>query len=343
MRWWIQQTAGAALLALAGLARAQTSAPALTEHAALSPAEVQAVVQMLSADDYATRQEALHQLELGIAENLRRTIVVQEAMLRLQAALGQQLKVMTMTHDLEAVARTAALMEFNEALARWAVATMALPETERAAAVQWGLSEKGLPVVARAYSPRASVRTEGIREMAGMPGLAVSLLLAGMVGEQDREVTLAAMDALWDRPPTALALAVLWDKSVTSVMAAYGGEPGGMRNRVVHFHGRQIDLGNGNNNINWEDSALATDLLVHLHDPEVAQRLRTFLQELVRQSGDPNLQYRYQVLLPNYGGPGQNFQRLIDAYKPREIVAVYMHFLTGANINDGTSNSGAVR
>ena len=43
------------------------------------------------------------------------------------------------------------------------------------------------------------------------------------------------------------------------------------------------------------------------------------------------------MLLPNYGGPGQNFQRLIDAYKPREIVAVYMHFLTGANINDGNN------
>ncbi len=125
-------------------------------------------------------------------------------------------------------------------------------------------------------------------------------------------------------------------------MAMYGGQQRmDVRNHIINFHGRQINVmgNNGYNNGNFEDSSLAVDMLVHLKAPDTAEKLKAFLADFAHQPLDNNNQnyYRFQMLLPNYGGAGQNFQRLIDAFQPKEIVGVYMRFITVQNINDGNN------
>jgi hypothetical protein len=197
-------------------------------------------------------------------------------------------------------------------------------------------------VLGRAYSPRTEVRVQGIADMAKVPGLSVSILLAKMVTDPDREVSIAAMDGLWDRPATPESLSALWQLSVTNMMAMYGGgQPSMARNHVVNFHGRMINVVSGpgyNNNGNYEDSMIATDVLIHQHSPDTEARLKRFLVDFANAPIDPNNgAYRYQIFLPNYGGPGQNMQRLIDAFKPREIISVYMRYLLAPMLNDGNN------
>jgi hypothetical protein len=336
MRHWILAALCAAALGV-GVARADDPPPA--DHT-LSQADAEKLVKLLSADDYDARQDALKKLQGGIGENMRHMVLVQEALIRLQQSLAAQLKVLTMAQDLEAVARTASLMEFNEALSKWAIAAMELPDAQRAEVLKWGLSDDGMQVVGRAYSPRADVRVQGIAEMAKVPGTAVSILLGKMVMDSDRVVSIAAMDGLWDRPATPETLSALWQKSVVSMAAMYGGQRTDVRNRIINFHGRAVNVitGPGYNNGNYEDGAIATDVLVHLHSPDTETRLKTFLAEFANGPIDPNNgAYRYQMFLPNYGGPGQDMQRLIDAFKPKEIVSVYMHFLLAQTMNDGNN------
>jgi len=322
-------------------AAAPATAPATEPDFGLSQAQAQRLITLLSADDFAVRQEALEKLQQTVGANMKRTILLQETIIQLQQALVDQLVVLTHVRDLEGVARSAAVLEFNEALSRWAIEAMQLPADQRAAVLQWGLSAEGMQIVSRAYSPNSDVRVAGVAELSRVPGTAVSVLLARMISDTDRAVALAAMDALWDRPPTPQGLAVLWDRGIGAIMVNYG-MPRTERNRVLNFHGRMITVNNANN-INWEDSAVATDVLAHLQAPETAARLRTFLLDLANAPTDNNNNnYRYQMLLPNYGGPGQNLTRLIDAFKPREVISVYMRFITNPAINDGNNGEATI-
>ncbi len=200
MKRWIGLLVMVTFFGATNLTRADS--PSAADGPAVSPAEVDQLVIQLSADDYEVRQEALKKLQATFGSNMKRLVLVQEALIRLQQNLVDELKMLTKAHDFETVARTASLMEFNLALSKWAIDAMQLPETQRAEALAWGLSPEGMQLVGRAYSPRADIRSAGIAEMGKVPGLAVSILLTKMMSDPDRETSIAAMDAMWDRPPT---------------------------------------------------------------------------------------------------------------------------------------------
>ena len=308
-----------------------TTLPALV----LTPDALTAL-QQLSADDFTTRQEALAKLQATMAHHLQQNLLVQEVMLRIQQNLADQLQEMTGIPDLQAQAHVASLMEFDNALSRWALDALTLAEPQRKAMLAWGLAPENFPLIARAYSRKTETRAAAAKDLAKLNNDNAIHILGQLLDDHDREVSLTAMDALWDKTPTPAIIDALWDRSVAMAMQQFRPRPVNTKN--INVHGRIVqvqDYDYNYYNIRMQDADVAVDVLNHMKSPLVATKLNELFTDFlnIKDAND----YRWHLLSPNYGQGGLALSRLIDAYKPKTAVVFLVKSLRSNN-NDGYNN-----
>ena len=116
----------------------QTAPPATNPSNAVNSAEMLAALRQLSAEDYQTRQDAVQKLQLAMTRHFQQLVQMQELMLKIQDNLAAQLQDIRQTPAPDKDPRAASLMEFNQALSRWAIDTLSQPADRREALLQWG-------------------------------------------------------------------------------------------------------------------------------------------------------------------------------------------------------------
>ena len=253
----ISRQAMQAICLLATLLRFSACPTEAAETSAVLSSAMREALPGLSAEDYQTREQAQKQIQL---------------------ALGQQLASLLGNHDIEAEARTAALLEFNDGVTRWAIDALQLPPEQRQAQIKWGLNPEVLPIVARIYSPTLNNRIEGIKQLPKYDDADVSFLLARLLSDSDRAVYLGAMEAVWDRKPTDAIVDALWYRAVENGFALPNSQPVGRGGNMVFFRGRPI----GDNiaaSRRLQDDKIAVEVLINLKAPQMRDRLKTFFEK----------------------------------------------------------------
>ncbi len=184
---------------------------ALTVHAA-PPAESTQPAPTLSPQ----MDAALRQLTGGSY------VERQKAMTAIQQALADQMRQMLAVDDPEARARVGGLLEFDDALVKWAMDSLKLPAGERASQLNWGLKADIFPIIAKVYSSNTQTRVAGVKELGKIPGPEASSVLGRLIVDDQREVYLAAMEAVWDRPATPAVI----ERAVEPCRGGGAGLPG---------------------------------------------------------------------------------------------------------------------
>jgi hypothetical protein len=303
---------GIAVVTTFGLAALTGAAepPAATAPGVLSP-KMEAAFKQLSADSYATRQAA--------------TAAVQDA-------LVSQFRALVAAHDPESEARIMALMAFDDGLARWIMDTMALPIAERTEILKWGLSPEGCAIIAKAYSTKTEDRADAARALAKIKGEQAAGLLARLLDDDEREVYLAAMEAVWDRTASPAMVRVLWARAVESSNFGMGIVLNGVAPQK--FRGRVLPTIYNNRNINKaQDADVATEVLLNSKSPLLNQMIVSYLGQLAK-----NQMLATNMLMP-YNQNSQNFFKLLDAYLPKEAVPILMKLATTSTVQKWNSQN----
>jgi hypothetical protein len=334
----------AAVAAGGNLVRGQAAAGGAggTGAATLSP-EFAAAFEKLASSDAAEREKAITALQQLYVGRMRQTIAMQEVMLRVQQDLAAQLRLLTgrMGPEADADTRAAGLLDFNQAVARWASDVMALPADERKAMLAWGTNDAVMPLIGQLYGRDVDTRLQAVKDLAKLQGATaqVNWMLLQLLNDPERAVSLTAMDVLYYRPPDAAIITALWNRATAQAQANLRnvGRPSRYRSITVGERSLQVyDNEQANYQRNNTDVDIAADLLVKFKDPQVGEKLDELFVELGRTMTNAN-DSRWRVVTPNYGG-GQVFSKLIDAYQPKEAVRFFARVLeqTTQDGNDST-------
>lgn len=302
--------------------------------AAVTP-EMLAALRQLSAEDFATRQEAVKKLQHAMAKHFEQMVLVQELMLKIQDSLAAQLREMTMQPEGEAQARVASLMEFNNALSRWAIDVLALPEAQRQKLLNWGLDEDNIVLVAKAYARQDDVRAAAAKELAKQKGEAATWMLCQLLMDTSREVSLTAMDAVYEREPEDAVIEALWTRATAYTYNQL--QQRQTRYKTITVRGRTIQVYDQDYAANqrMQDADVATDVLIKYKQDSIRKRLDGLFVEMESTLvANPN-DYRWRsILSPNYGSNAMTFSRLVEEYRPKKALAFVVKALQ-SNYQDG--------
>ena len=284
--------------------RAASPADATEPASALTP-RMEAALRQLGSGSYAERQHAVAAIQQSMADQMRQMLAVD---------------------DPEARARLGGLLEFDDALVKWAMEALKLPVDERASQLAWGLKPDNFPIIAKIYSTNTQARAAGARELGKIPGPEASSLLARLIVDDQREVYLAAMEAVWDRPATPAVVDALWNRAVEAVQA-YRDVGGVIPQTGLQFRGQPLSAifaGNYFSLSRIQDNGLATDVLIQLNGPLVGRKVTDFLEQVEKGQGgappDPQS--------TSYQQPLANVCRIVEAGKYREAVPLLVKLAT---------------
>lgn len=254
---------------------------------------LRAALVNLAADRYAVRQHASAEIRTALAARMARLV---------HAAGPEQRN------------RLTELLRFNANLSRWALACMALPSRQRQAMFAWGLKPKLLPLVAGAFSRRASRQAAAARRLARRSDPQVDWILARLLSSPRRLVYLSTMAALWTHRPTPALVEILWRFIITPSVFP----PVADQNRVVRFHGRRITVPRLAMLNPWQrlqDSHYAEELLAHWKPPGVASLLTAYARRAAAHPAEPNL-----FSDPNMMWQAKNYVHLFMIFRPAAAV-----------------------
>jgi hypothetical protein len=248
-------------------------------------------------------------------------------------------------------------LEFQNGVLRWAMELLKLPREKREQWLAFGMQPEVLPLVAKIYADRPAARREGVRGLARVEGSQATDLLAARVGDADRGVYVASMEALWDRPPTDAAVEALWQRAVVAGIAVYNRQAAA-RGDPIMFRGRVVGEDIVNDNAQYrlaQDHAIACDVLVHLEAPQMAEKLLKMLGQIEEA-------YQAAAGLGGGVGPGgggavatnvwmyagkqepmKNLSRLVRAYKPREAMPMLYRIATGPMVQKSQGQVNGVK
>ena len=303
-RMWISFVALACFGGLAGAADpvSQDASPAI------APA-VQTALAQFSSDDFNTRRKALEHLEAAFAQEA--VLLASEKSPEVQADLSRAL-------------------EFQDGLIRWEQSVLKMPAEGRATELQLISNPKVFPILSKIFSARSSLRVEGIQALAApdwseVSPMGVDLLLAHLVDDDDREVSLAAMEVVWNRKPSAPVVNVLWRRAVEEGMNRSLRSAVAMpHTKQLTFLGRPVQTSGGffssPGQAGTNDSDIATDVLAHLQSPLVKEKLIAFFRQAAEMSARPDVTnaqlYSYSSITP----AAKNAFALLETYKPVEVI-----------------------
>ena len=309
-RFILAISAASLLAALAVGTPAQSAEPAPV----LSP-KMDAALRQLTDESFSKRESAVKAIEQSLVDQV-----------------GELLKV----NDPEAQEKIGTVLEFNDALQKWAIDSLKLPAEERASQLKWGLKPEIFPIIANIYSTNAKTRAAGVKDLAKIPGPEASSVLARLILDEEREVYLAAMEAVWDRPATPAIIDALWNRAVLAVLA-YRDVGGVIPPSGLQFRGQPLGAvfaGNYFAMTRVQDNGLATDVLVQLKGPLLSRKATDFLEQYekgqVATAADPrNL---------TYVQPLRNVYAIVEACKFQEALPILVK-LASAKVGPSTSTT----
>jgi hypothetical protein len=227
-------------------------------------------------------------------------------------------------------------------------------------------------LVGLTYSTRSSDQLQAAHLIAEVSDPKADMLLSRLLLDPDREISLTALDTAWDRPMSPVLVDALWVKAVVLPLRVQMGGGGGMffangpfigpqqafamqgdfsgpgqgAVRHVKVGPRHFDISNSNDSNLWmqvADSSLAVDILLASKSPLVEQKLDDFLSNIVdNHQPTPNgVSLSAMLLSPNYGQAGAQFQRLLEAYKPRAGVFLAAQMVIAGPADGWENNFGA--
>lgn len=348
----------------APVAATMPAAPAETTPKPVTPDDMAALMTHLNTAGDPTQEQAFLEVSQLLAQSGRDHPTLQQLMRQVRGNIASSFGAMLDLQDPEARARVTQLLAFNEGLANFSVAALQLPASQREAAVAWGFSpgkQGGAALVALVFSGDKDERMEGARRLADVESPTADWMLGQLILDPEREVSLTAMDVAWDRTASDPLVDALWQKAILYGLMQSGYRPESARGlgdqdkaektvvrtdsgqRVVKVGERSVQLYEDNTlSQRMTDGDVATDVLIAYQSPLVMRRIEQLFQELIEMRGDPNNNvvntYRMYLISPNYGNIGTNMQRLIEAYKPRNVVRLVVEMVLSPT-QDGWDNS----
>jgi hypothetical protein len=319
-------------------------APAATQRA--DETRVMEVVEEKSPAD------AILNLAALLSKNARNVAYLQQLTAIAQGQLAAQVRALATQEDPEAMARAVRVLEFVDGMSRFLADSLAAGEDAKIAA--WALEPEHAMAVAAAYDREAGKRAWAAHELAKFPGEQADALLARLIEDAQREVSLSAMDACWDRAASQVVVDALWNKVIVYGLRAMGANlelVGTAKKRDEPLHGpRQLEFRGRvlqdydyymRMSLRVQDGDVATDLLVHFKSELVRKRVAGLFEELGRSAG--NVQLVRYVLSTRYGTVSRYAMQLMQAYKPPNAIPALLGLMDSAPVdgNEQTINGQA--
>lgn len=269
----------------------------------------------------------------------------QEASKAMEEALVEQFRALSTVRDPEARSRVTALMAVNDSLSRWMLDMAELTDEQRASQTAWGLGKDVYPVIAKVYSPDAEMRAEGVRALGKMKGEEPSWLLGRLVGDDDRAVYVAAMEAVYERKlGSAPVVNALWHRAVEAGLPENRAVRTVNRGPEVKFRGRVLP-GGAYMDMSYrqhQDHDIATETLIEIDSDLVAEKVVDFLKRMSAQQDGAAVAGGRVVWSP-YLQPVKNVYAIAEAYRPREALPILIDVVGGRVVqkNNGKVNNEA--
>lgn len=331
-----------------------SATPALPEHNAVvattstAPADpaklgaklneqLMSAIERMSAEDAKARDDAFAEVTQVLAKNARDVAYVQRVINTVQGQMTTRLAAMLTTDDEEARARLCTVLEFNEAFSTFCIDMLEQPPEMRQRLLTWSSDSANVLLVGQVYSRNTDTRRDSAKRLSALKSDEADFLLARLLLDESREVSLMAVDAAESRMASERVLDAVWRKAVELPLeyqaVSYGGlggisrksiYPGGQQ-RTIFVRGRQIYLQDMRQYLYYnsvQDAWIAGDLLVESKSPAVEKRLADLLRRLDQNRNDSGV--RFRPFLANYNNGNDTLARLCQVYKPKEYVAFLM-------------------
>ncbi|HVX83591.1 MAG TPA: hypothetical protein VH253_02120 [Phycisphaerae bacterium] len=247
------------------------------------PPDMAAAVHDLSSEDFSQRQHAAARIGELLRQQLKLRAQTQAAIDDLQHELADQIRALGMVTDEEARQRVDGLLATEAALAQWTAQAMAAPADKRPALLDWGLSNKNAPILAKAFSTDPAQRIAGIAALGKLPGPFADWTLARLLAARQSWVRDAAMAAAWDRTPTPEIVNLLWRRAIPPDENA--DSPDDQPTLKIPFPDHDpIEVPAEDDDS--DDQELALLLLRHMHSPLVADHINAVIAQRLKKPTD---------------------------------------------------------
>jgi hypothetical protein len=285
---------------LATIAAAQSLPAPAANPSPTTPATVDREIKGLSSENFTDREAALKRLQTLVADQIKQRAAIQEVLNAFQSDLLHQQQALAMVTDEEAQAQIAGLLEMERGLTGWTIQTMNETPERRQTLLAWGLTKENGPLLARAYAERLHTRLEGIKLLAKSDADGANWTLARLINDRQAAVRAATMAMCWNHKPTDDIVNALWFRAVTGALARNDtpGMPAGQmdanlpaetivmdgspRDNMIKVDfpgGEPMEFNDANDSAEFYDALLASDVLVHLNSPLVAEKVKTLVAD----------------------------------------------------------------
>ena len=300
--------------------------------------------RQLSDPSQQARQSAMIEISRALTQEENSTATIPQLVDQIRTNICAQLATLLRQTDPEVQARVTTLLAFREGLSNFSAAALQVPAPQRQALLDWGFSsgkDGGVQIVGLAFAGNSQDRIQAAQLLGDADGPAADWVLAQLIRDEDREVSLNAMDAAWDRDPAPEIINALWDKSVifafeqngyreeSQARKSFGPQNNGPQNnvpRVIKVGDRNVQVFDNDLRLGCcvADNDVATDLLIDFQSPLVQEKIESLFQQVIdmkfTSANNSAAQFRLYLISPNYPPVGSNMQRLMEAYKPRNVV-----------------------
>jgi uncharacterized protein YbaR (Trm112 family) len=303
-RMLISSLLAGSLLTSAATAQDKPAAPATNPAPASSAADFNRQIPGLSSESFADREAALKRLQTLIADQIKQRAAIQEVLTAFQNDLFRQQQTLALVSDEEAQAQIAGLLEMERGLTGWTLQTMDETPARRNTLLTWGLTRENGPILARAYAERLRTRLDGIKQLAKSDADGANWTLARLLNDRQSAIRAATMALCWNRKPSDDIVNALWFRAVSGALAR-NDTPGipvnqmdanmppgllpetvalgdAMRDNQIKIDfpgGEPLEFDDANDSGEFYDALLASDVLVHLNSPLVADKVKNLVAD----------------------------------------------------------------
>jgi hypothetical protein len=330
---------GCALMACAPVAKPQEDrAPRAQVPVVVDTTAIEAAV----TNKAATPVEAVLNLAAALSKQGRNAAYLQQLTTVAQQRLSAQVIVLARERDPETAARAANVLAFMDAFSRFLADQVASESADAEAIVAWGLEPGNVPLVAASYHRGETERSGASGALAQSGSKYADVLLARLIDDGDREVSIRAMDAAYDREPSEVLVDALLKKAILNTLRNSGisiekatGPRNPAQGKQLQIRGRSFHINDAYIEFNRRaaDGEVAVDVLLHYKSDLVKQRVGVLFEKIIAQGGANAVRY---LSSPNYGSTAVHATRIIQQYRPASLYAVLVGSLLAPSSGGNT-------